>query len=65
MTQTPVVNLEITGDNFEVSQNSVQFLPNGISVSVSLPAICSNCRAKDQNQGESAEMEVDESKQDA
>ena len=40
-----VVQLEISADGFEVTQNSVKFLPNGIQISVELPS-CPTC---DQN----------------
>ena len=42
----PVVQLEITADGFEVTQNSVKFLPNGIQFSVMLPPQCMKCSSQ-------------------
>ena len=38
----PIVQLEISADGFEVTQNSVKFLPHGIQFSVVLPS-CKQC----------------------
>ena len=38
----PTVQLEISADGFEVTQNSVKFLPHGIQFTVKLPE-CQKC----------------------
>lgn len=45
--ERPVVQLEISADGFEVTQNSVKFLPNGIQISVELPS-CPTCHTNAQ-----------------